>query len=108
VPIVPGSEPPPELFKLKSPLVIGLTVSPDRLIQIRRNRLLSLNETRDSAYIDVDAVREETVQARRLFEKHGWPVIDVSRRSVEETAAAVVNLMNARRAGTPPSAGAPA
>ena len=96
VPLVPGAELPPQLFDLKGPLIVGLVVSPDRLIQIRRNRLLSLNESRESSYVDMDAVREETIRARRLFEKHGWPGIDVTRRSVEETAAAVINLLRAR------------
>ena len=98
VPLVPGSELPPALFQLTKPLIVGLVVSPDRLIQIRRNRLLSLNESRESSYVDVEAVREETVRARRLFDKQGWPVIDVTRRSVEETAAAVINLLRAREA----------
>jgi regulator of PEP synthase PpsR (kinase-PPPase family) len=98
VPLVPGAEPSDQLLKARRPLVVGLLVSPDRLIQIRRNRLLSLNEGRDTSYIDQDAVREETIRARRLFEKHGWPVIDVTRRSVEETAAAVINLLNAKKA----------
>jgi [pyruvate, water dikinase]-phosphate phosphotransferase / [pyruvate, water dikinase] kinase len=98
VPLVPGSEPPPALFKVTRPLIVGLTVSPDRLIQIRRNRLITLNQDRDTDYVEMEAVREETVRARRLFEKHGWPVIDVTRRSVEETAAAVINLLSARRA----------
>ena len=62
VPLVPGRPPPEQLFELNKPLVVGLTVSPDRLIQIRRNRLLSLKEERESAYIDVDAVRDEIVQ----------------------------------------------
>jgi hypothetical protein len=99
VPLVPGATLPEMLLKSTRPLVVGLIVSPDRLIQIRRNRLLSLNENRESSYVDADAVREEIVQARRLFEKQGWPVIDVSRRSVEETAAAVINLLNARQSG---------
>jgi regulator of PEP synthase PpsR (kinase-PPPase family) len=94
VPLVPGRQPPERLFQLNSALVVGLTVSPDRLIQIRRNRLLSLKEERESSYIDVDAVRDEIVQARRLYERHGWPVIDVTRRSVEETAAAILNLLH--------------
>jgi regulator of PEP synthase PpsR (kinase-PPPase family) len=99
VPLVPESEPPASLFQLKWPLVVGLSVSPDRLIQIRRNRLLSLNEDRASAYVESDAVREETIRARRLFERHGWPTIDVTRRSVEETAAAVLNLLTEKRSG---------
>jgi regulator of PEP synthase PpsR (kinase-PPPase family) len=93
VPLVPGRPIPDRLFHLNHALIVGLTISPDRLIQIRRNRLLSLKENRESSYIDVDAVRDEIVQARRLYERHGWPTIDVTRRSVEETAAAVLNLL---------------
>ena len=94
VPLVPHRPPPEQLFNLKHAQVIGLTVSPDRLIQIRRNRLLSLKEDRESSYIDHEAVREEVVKARRLYERQGWPVIDVTRRSVEETAAQVINILN--------------
>jgi hypothetical protein len=97
VPLVPSRPIPDKLLALKNTLVVGLTISPDRLIQIRRNRLLSLKENRTSAYIDVDSVRDEIVQARRLYERQGWPVIDVTRRSVEETAAAVMNLLTAGR-----------
>ena len=93
VPLVPGADPPAQLFSLKHAQVVGLTVSPDRLLQIRRNRLLNLREERESSYIDTEAVREEIIRARRLFERHGWPVIDVTRRSVEETAAAVINVL---------------
>jgi len=98
VPLVPGRGPPENLRNLSSALVVGLTISPDRLIQIRRNRLLSLKESRDTSYTDIEAVREEVVQARRLYERQGWPVIDVTRRSVEETAAAVLNLLQSSRA----------
>ena len=94
VPLVPGRPLPEKLFQLQNALIVGLTISPDRLIQIRRNRLLSLKETRESTYIDTEAVREEIIYARRLCERHGWKIIDVTRRSVEETAAAVLNLMH--------------
>jgi len=94
VPLVPTRPPPEKLFALKNTLVVGLTVTPDRLIQIRRNRLLSLKETRESTYTDSETVREEIIAARRLFERQGWPTIDVTRRSVEETAAAVMNLLH--------------
>jgi regulator of PEP synthase PpsR (kinase-PPPase family) len=97
VPLVPGQEDGERLTKLKNPLVIGLTVSPDRLVQIRRNRLEGLNASHASNYVDHDAVREETVKARRAFERRGWPTIDVTRRSVEETAAAIINLLSERR-----------
>ena len=100
VPLVPGRGPPEALKTLTTALVVGLTISPDRLIQIRRNRLLSLKESRDTSYIDIEAVREEVVEARRLYERQGWPVIDVTRRSVEETAAAVLNLLQSARAAT--------
>jgi regulator of PEP synthase PpsR (kinase-PPPase family) len=96
-PLVPGRPVPQTLSGLSSALVVGLTISPDRLIQIRRNRLLSLKEDRDTAYTDIEAVRDEVVQARRLYERQGWPVIDVTRRSVEETAASVLNLLQSLR-----------
>jgi regulator of PEP synthase PpsR (kinase-PPPase family) len=74
-------------------LVVALKISPDRLVQIRRQRLLSLNETADTKYADEEAVREEVTQANRLFVRMKWPTIDVSRRSVEETAAAILNII---------------
>ena len=64
---------------------------------MRKNRLTTLGEIRDTSYVDVDAVRAEVTATRQLFERHGWPAIDVSRRSVEETAAAVMNLLNERQ-----------
>ena len=97
VPLVPTAPLPEALIKLSEPPVIGLTVSPDRLVQIRRNRLRSLNEDRESSYVDSDMVRTEIMEARRLFERQGWPVIDVTRRSVEETAAAVINILSGGR-----------
>ncbi|MGH7019053.1 MAG: pyruvate, water dikinase regulatory protein [Brevundimonas sp.] len=107
VPLVPGQEDGERLTKLKNPLVVGLTVSPDRLVQIRRNRLEGLNAARASDYVDHDAVRDETVKARRAFERRGWPTIDVTRRSVEETAAAILNLLNERRSRRQDTPGAP-
>ena len=100
IPIVVESPPPPELFRLKKPLVVGLTTSADRLIAIRRNRLLSLQQAPDTPYVEADAVQREIAYARRLFADHGWPVIDVTRRSIEETAAAIIALCNDRGNGT--------
>ncbi len=97
VPLVPGQEDGERLTQLKKPLVIGLTVSPDRLIQIRRNRIDNLNANQTSSYTDQDAVRDETIKARRAFERRGWPTIDVTRRSVEETSAAIANLLSEHR-----------
>jgi regulator of PEP synthase PpsR (kinase-PPPase family) len=97
VPLVPGIPPPVELLAAHAPLVVGLWASPDRLVQIRRNRLTVMGEVRDTSYVDLETVRREVSEARQLFESQGWPVIDVSRRSVEETAAAVINLLTERR-----------
>ncbi|MGH6987848.1 MAG: pyruvate, water dikinase regulatory protein [Caulobacteraceae bacterium] len=97
VPFVPGASFPESVLRLTQPPVIGFTISPDRLIQIRRNRLRSLKQEGESSYVDADMVRGEVVEARRLFSRQGWPVIDVTRRSVEETAAAVINLLSGGR-----------
>jgi regulator of PEP synthase PpsR (kinase-PPPase family) len=92
VPLVRESPPPPALFALTHPMIVGLTTNPERLIQIRRNRLLSLNQAPETDYVDVEAVNAELAFARRLFADNGWPVIDVTRRSIEETALAIVKL----------------
>lgn len=96
IPLVPESPPPPSLFTLKNPMVVGLTTGSDRLIQIRRNRLLSLNQAPETDYVDAEAVAAELAFARRMFADNGWPVIDVTRRSIEETAFAIVKLCNER------------
>jgi [pyruvate, water dikinase]-phosphate phosphotransferase / [pyruvate, water dikinase] kinase len=98
IPIVVESPPPPALFGLRRPLVVGLTTAPERLIQVRRNRLLSLNQAPETAYVDQDKVAREVQLARRIFADNGWPVIDVTRRSIEETAAAVIKLVEDRSA----------
>jgi len=96
IPLVMESPPPPSLFKLDHPLVVGLTTAPRRLVEIRRNRLLSLNEKTETAYVDEERVEQEVAFARRIFADNGWPVIDVTRRSIEETAAAVIKLLGER------------
>jgi regulator of PEP synthase PpsR (kinase-PPPase family) len=99
VPLVPNVPLPPELFAREHPLVVGLTISADRLVHIRRNRLVAMKETRAGDYTEEEAVRREVMDAQRLFEREGWPTIDVSRRSIEETAAAVLNLLAEHRGG---------
>jgi len=101
IPLVPESPPPTALFRLEKPLVVGLTTGVDRLIQIRRNRLLTLNQTTETPYVDADAVTREVALARRMFADRGWPVIDVTRRSIEETAAAIINLLGERGGRVP-------
>jgi len=97
IPIVPGAPLPPDLETAEKPLIVGLTTSPDRLVQIRKNRLLSLHENTDTDYVAPDVVADEIAFARKLFARNSWPVIDVTRRSIEETAAAVLNLYNERQ-----------
>jgi [pyruvate, water dikinase]-phosphate phosphotransferase / [pyruvate, water dikinase] kinase len=98
VPMVPGVQLSPGIERLKHPLIVGLYASPERVVQIRQNRLLSLKAHRDDdKYIDREAVAEEIAASRRLCAKHGWPLIDVTRRSIEETAAAILALLGERR-----------
>ena len=101
VPLVPTREPPEELDRLRNPLCVGLTAAPDRLSSIRANRLSNLAADRNAqSYTDAQAVRDEVQKARRYFASHQWPVIDVTKRSVEETAAKILTLLSTRRGGT--------
>ncbi len=94
VPLVPGVAMSPSVERLSRPLVVGLFATPERIVQIRQNRLLGLKVERDDdQYIDRQAVAEEIAASRRLCAKHNWPLIDVTRRSIEETAAAVMALL---------------
>jgi regulator of PEP synthase PpsR (kinase-PPPase family) len=99
VPIVPGMSLPEELLLAERPLKVGITKDPRRLVQIRRQRLKMQGHGEDTDYVDLDAVAQEIRDAKRLYLKHGWPVIDVSRKSVEETAATVLQLFHGRRDG---------
>ncbi|MBX2825919.1 MAG: pyruvate, water dikinase regulatory protein [Pseudomonadota bacterium] len=100
IPLVPGIPTPPGLRQLKHPLIVGLIASADRISQIRRHRLLTLNEGRDTSYVDRKAITEELLAMRKLCSANNWPIIDVTRRSIEETAAAVMNLMAEPKAET--------
>ncbi len=98
VPLVPGVPLPPAVEQLERPLIVGLFATPERIVQIRQNRLLGLKAHRDDdQYIDRAAVAEEIAASRRLCAKHNWPLIDVTRRSIEETAAAVLAHLGERR-----------
>jgi hypothetical protein len=98
IPLVPGVPTSPRLLRAVRPLIVGLVASPERIVQIRQNRLLSLRADDNTAYVDRSAVAEEMVQARRLFTQNDWPVVDVTRRSIEETAAAIIDLHKLRMA----------
>ena len=98
VPVVPGCPPPSELLALSDALVVGLTCHPDLLIDVRRSRMRMIGEIGETGYVDPAQVADEVRQARRLFADAAWPVIDVSHRSIEETAAAILQLHDRRPA----------
>jgi len=101
VPIVPGAPLPEALTAMTGdaktdPMIIALTEDPTRLVQIRRNRMRVMNQGDETAYTDIEEVKAEVAAARRLFTEQGWPTIDVTRRSIEETAAEIIRLMHQR------------
>jgi regulator of PEP synthase PpsR (kinase-PPPase family) len=98
VPLVPGMAVSRHVEELARPLVVGLYASPERIVAIRQNRLLGLKAHQDDAqYIDRKSVAEEVAFSRKLCVRHNWPSIDVTRRSIEETAAEVLSLLAERR-----------
>ncbi|MEZ0221192.1 pyruvate, water dikinase regulatory protein [Tardiphaga sp. 1201_B9_N1_1] len=98
VPLVPGIPIPHQLETLKNPLVVSLHATPERLIQIRQNRLLSIgSDTANDDYIDRQSVTDEVTYARKLSAKYGWALLEVTRRSIEETAAAIMKLLADRQ-----------
>lgn len=100
IPLVPGVEVPREHFELPKPLYIGLKAAPERLLQMRRSRLKAENNNEGldtNAYLDIDNIEEESRNARKIFSKYGWPVIDVTKRSIEETAAEILSILQNRR-----------
>jgi regulator of PEP synthase PpsR (kinase-PPPase family) len=98
VPLVPGIPVPHQLEILKKPLIVSLHATPERLIQVRQNRLLSMGAgPSGEEYIDRQAVTDEVAFARRLSAKFNWAQLDVTRRSIEETAAAILKLYSDRQ-----------
>jgi regulator of PEP synthase PpsR (kinase-PPPase family) len=97
IPLVPGIEVPEEKFNYSKPMYVGLTAAPDRLVHIRRSRLRADSDGRiitdENQYLDAEKIENEVRAARRLFSKHHWPVIDVTKRSIEETAAEILSLL---------------
>ncbi len=97
IPLVPGVPPPETLEAATAPLIVGLTTDPERLVQIRRSRMRLLQEETETDYTDLEVVQEEMRNARRLYVRRSWPSIDVTRRSIEETAAAILQMLAQRR-----------
>jgi regulator of PEP synthase PpsR (kinase-PPPase family) len=100
IPFVPNIPLPSTLQELTKPLIVGLVASAERIAQIRRHRMLTLNEGRETSYADRKSITEELVQMRNLCSRNNWPIIDVTRRSIEETAAAILNLLSERDVAT--------
>ncbi len=100
MPVVPGVSLPGELLRFNNrpgePFVVGLTKDPQRLVQVRRNRLQMLSEDSNTDYVDLESVRAEVMAARRLFARQKWPILDITRRSIEESAAAILQLYEHR------------
>lgn len=97
IPYVPGIPFPEKVLTLEKPLFVALTASADRLVDIRKSRLQHLGERRETRYLDEDSVQDEIREARKFYTRMHWPVIDVTRRSVEETAAEILTLLDQRR-----------
>ncbi len=98
IPIVLGVPMPEELVRAKKPLIVGLIATAERISHVRQNRLLGAAGAYSSAdYVDRATITEELAYARQLCTRHNWPMIDVSRRSIEETAAAIVALRGKTR-----------
>jgi len=90
VPLIPDLPLTPQLENVTDVFVVGLIASADRISQVRRNRVMALADRDLNEYVDRDVIEEEITYTRRLCSRNGWPVIDVTRRSVEETAAAIL------------------
>jgi [pyruvate, water dikinase]-phosphate phosphotransferase / [pyruvate, water dikinase] kinase len=98
VPLVPGLMVPPELEMPTKAFVVGLVASPERISQVRQNRVIEQAHNHLEEYVDREAIAAEIAQTRQLCARHGWPIIDVTRRSIEETAAAILRLYHDREA----------
>lgn len=97
VPYVPGCELPGELHTLKKPFIVALTIGPERLAQIRKSRIVSLDEKPSGEYTDIDMIEGEVAEAKKYFLKQKWPIIDVTRKSVEETVAIIIQKFQERK-----------
>ena len=88
---------PQSIYDLRKPLVVGLTINPEKLLQIRQTRLKSIGQDFDSDYVDVDKIKSEIIESRKLFAKLSCPIIDVTSKSVEETAARITQLLQEKK-----------
>ena len=94
VPLVPGMPIPPNLETAEGPLVIGLVASPEHIVEVRQNRVMAFPDGHLDDYVNRRTIAEEIARTRRLCVKNGWPVIDVTSRSIEEVAAAILKYFH--------------
>ena len=99
LPLVPGIELPPQFDRPTKAFIVGLAANPERIAQIRRNRILSMGGSDLGDYVDRDRIAEELAYSKKLCTDRGWPIIDVTRRSIEETAAAIIQLYDHHQEG---------
>ena len=97
VSLVPKIPPPPNLAQLRGPLVVGLVASPERIAEIRTNRILALNSAGFESYVDAEVIKEEMAFTKRLCISCHWRLVDVTRKSIEETAATIISCYEERR-----------
>jgi hypothetical protein len=97
IPFVSIETIPQTVYELKKPLIVGLTINPEKLVQIRQTRLASLGQEGETNYIDLEVIKKEVSESRKLFSRLQCPVIDVTKRSVEETAARITQLLQEKR-----------
>tara|TARA_B100000214_G_C23426223_1_gene382665 strand:- start:72 stop:503 length:432 start_codon:yes stop_codon:yes gene_type:complete len=98
IPLVPNQKIPEILTKEdKKSCVIGLFADPERLSDIRRNRVALMQESRSTDYIDIKSIKKEVEDSKNLFKKYSWPTIDVTRKSVEETAASIIKILEIKK-----------
>jgi hypothetical protein len=98
IPFVDIKTMPTNIYDLKTPLIVGLIINPEKLMQIRQTRLVSIGQDSKTDYIDIESIKAEIAESRKLFAKLNCPVIDVTKRSVEETAAKIIQLYQAKNA----------
>ena len=98
VPVVKGIEPPPELFEIDAGKIVGLTIDPNRLMEIRRARVRSMGASRNKQYAELMEIYEELEEATKLHRRLGCPVIDISELSIEETAHRILRVVAERTA----------
>ena len=97
IPLVLNQQLPEDLLSNKKACVIGLIADPERLADIRRNRVAIMNDHKLKEYTDIDFIKNEVNDSKNLFKKNNWPTIDVTRRSVEETAASILKIIEIKR-----------